>query len=526
MITIGADRKLARAEARSRRYLAVELRAPEAPPRKDRLPVSLAFVIDRSGSMHGAKIEHARHAVVQGIRSLREADRFAVVVYDTEVELVAPGVKATPEAREVAVAAVRRVASRGSTDLHGGWSKGCEEVATALAKEAVGRCLLLTDGLANAGLTDADEIVRQCAGWRDRRVVTSAFGVGADFDETLLRRMADTGGGNFQFIESANQIADFVASEVGEALAITVREGVLVVDAGPGAVVESLNDFPCRQEGTTWRVAFGSLASGQELRAILCVTLPEGKSGKTRDVTVRAEDQDGALGRASATARFTWAGHDENDRQPRDREVDRQVAAFYAARAEREALERNRKGDYDGARKAIEACLERIAKYAGDDSELRALVADLREKAARYGRAMDSISSKSSYSLSSQTLKGRVLKKLHRQMGASQRSLVPTEWDAQEAVRQVLSKIAIVHPSLAKGLDVVRLAEQLAHLDARGCLLDATQDSAGDLSLRLEAPGLCPQCRARLEAEGVPRERIEELVEALRLLGAPSGVVH
>lgn len=526
MITLRADRALIREGARSRRYLALELRAPEAPPRKDRLPVSLAFVIDRSGSMHGAKIEHARNAVVQGIRSLREGDRFAVVTYDTEMELVVPGVQATAKAREAAVAAVQGVHSRGSTDLHGGWSKGCEQVVEALATNAVGRCLLLTDGLANAGLTDHDEIVRQCAGWRDRRVVTSAFGVGADFDETLLRRMADAGGGNFQFIESAAQIADFVASEVGEALAITVREGVLVVDAGAGAVVESLNDFPCRQEGTAWRVAFGSLAGGQELKAVLCVTLPEGKSWETRDVTVRVEDHDAALGQASATARFTWAGHAENDRQPRDREVDRQVAALYAARAEREALERNRKGDYEGARKAIAGCVDRIERYAGDDSQLRALVAELRRKTAQYGRAMDSISSKSFYSLSHQTLKGRLLKKLHSQAGASQRSLVPTEWEAMDAVAQVLKKMAIGHPGLVKGLDVGHLAEQLAHIDARGCLLDLTQDSAGGVALRLEAQDLCPQCRAKLEAEGFPRERIHELVEALRLIGAPSGVVH
>ena len=526
MITVRADRSLVRADARSRRYLAVALRAPEAPPRKGRLPVSLAFVIDRSGSMHGQKIEHARSAVVQGIRSLREGDRFAVVAYDDRVELVVPGTPATAEAREAAVAAVRRVDSRGSTDLHAGWSKGCEEVATALTKDAVGRCLLLTDGLANAGLTDHDEIVRQAAGWRDRRVVTTTFGVGANFDETLLRRMSDAGGGNFQFIESAPQIADFVASEVGEALAITVREGVLVMDAGAGAVVESLNDFPCRQEGEAWRVAFGSLASGQELRAVLRVTLPEGRSGETRDVTVRVEDQDGALGQASATARFTWASHAENDRQPRDRDVDRQVAALYAARAERDALERNRKRDYDGAQMAIQACLKRIGEYAGDDPELQALVADLKRKAAWYGRAIDSISSKSLYSLSNQTLKGRLLKKLHGQPGSSQGSLVPTEWEAQEAVGQVLKRIAVMHPGLVKGLDVRQLAEQLAHVDARGCLLDPTRDSAGSLELRLETQDLCPPCRARLEAEGLPRERVQELVEALCLLGAPSGVVH
>lgn len=527
MIKIKADRSLIRADARSRLYLAVALRGPEAPPSKDRLPVSLAFVIDRSGSMHGQKIEHARSAVVQGIRSLREGDRFAVVAYDDRTELVVPGTPATAEAREAAVAAVRRVHSRRSTDLHGGWSKGCQEVATALARDAVGRCLLLTDGLANAGLTDHDAIVRQAAGWRDRRVVTTTFGVGADFDETLLRRMSDAGGGNFQFIESAPQIADFVASEVGEALAITVREGVLVVDPGAGAVVESLNDFPCRQAGSTWRVAFGSLASGQELNAVLSVTLPEGRSGETRDVSVRVEDEDGALGQASATARFTWASRAENDRQPREREVDRQVAALYAARAERDALERNRSGDYDGARKVLEECLERIRECAGDDPELQALVADLEHKAAWWGRPMESTSSKAFYSTSSMTLKGRVSKKPRAQQRSSPSSLVPTEREAQSALERFLLGFAVLHRHLVTGLDLGRLARRLAHVDVRDCLLDLTRDpSGGRLELCLEAQDLCAACRATLEAEAVPRERVRELVEALRLLGAPSGVVH
>lgn len=80
--TVRADRRLIRAGARSRRFLCAEIQAPEAPRREGRLPVNLAFVLDRSGSMEGDKIAHAREAVRQGIRSLRDEDRFAVVAYD------------------------------------------------------------------------------------------------------------------------------------------------------------------------------------------------------------------------------------------------------------------------------------------------------------------------------------------------------------------------------------------------------------------------------------------------------------
>jgi Ca-activated chloride channel family protein len=406
--TVRADRQLIRAGVRSRRFLCAEIQAPDAPQRQGRLPVNLAFVLDRSGSMGGEKIANAREAVLQGMRTLRDDDRFAVVAYDDRVQTIVPTTQATPEARDAAARKVARIEPRGSTDLEGGWRLGCEQVVEHLSGEAVGRCLLLTDGLANAGVTDHDEIVRRSAAWRGRRVVTSTFGVGSSFDETLLRRMADAGGGNYEFIESAVQIADFMASEVGEALAITAREAALVVEAGEGAVVESLNDFPCRREGSAWRVEVGSLFGGQSLNPVLRVTLPEGEAGVARDVTVRLEDADGTLGRPIATVRFTGASHEENDRQPRDRAVDRRVAALYAAGAERDALERNRAHDFAGARRILERCIGLIQGYAGDDAELLAVVEDLRGKIARYGRDMDGLTRKSYYSASHRYMKERL----------------------------------------------------------------------------------------------------------------------
>ncbi len=299
-----------------------------------------------------------------------------MVAYDERIEVVVPTTHATAEAREAASRAVARIAPRGQTDLEGGWRGGCEQVVEHLSAEAVGRCLLLTDGLANAGVTDHGEIERRCTEWRGKRVATSTFGVGAHFDETLLRRMADAGGGNFEFIESGVQIADFMSSEVGEALSITAREAVLVVEAGEGALVESLNDFPCRQDGSAWRVEMGSLFGGQSRNPVLRVTLPEGEAGVARDVTVRLEDADGALG-DQGRGQVHRGQPQDNDRQPRDRTVDRRVAALYGARAERDALERNRAHDFAAARKILERCIERIRRYAGDDPEILAVAESL-----------------------------------------------------------------------------------------------------------------------------------------------------
>ena len=412
--SVRADRRLIRATAPSRRFVRVEITAPEAPRSADRIPVNLAFVIDRSGSMAGDKIRKAREAAIQGIRALRAEDRFAVVAYDDHVDVVVPSSLATPEARAEAEERIAGIGDRGSTDLHAGWLAGCEQIGRTLRDDAVGRCLLLTDGLANQGVTSPDEIASRVAALRQRRISTSALGVGSDFDEHLLAQVAEAGGGNFHFIEGASQIPELMGAEVGEALAITARDVVLVVEAGEGALVESLNDFPCTRQADAWRIELGSMFGGQMLDPVLRLTLPGGTEGATREVQVRVEDREGALGAPSGSVSFTWKGHAENDAQERDRLVDRRVAFLYAARAGREALAHNRAGDFEAARRVLKACLARVRRYAGDDPELQGIVHDLEEKMERYTAEMGPIARKFGHYSENLRLKSRPAPSLTR----------------------------------------------------------------------------------------------------------------
>jgi hypothetical protein len=74
--------------------------------------------------------------------------------------------------------------------------------------------------------------------------------------------------------------------------------------------------------------------------------------------------------------------------------VDRRVAALYAVKAERDALERNRARDFAAARALVERCVEHIRRYAGDDPEILAVLEDLRQKNVRYGEDMDGLTRK------------------------------------------------------------------------------------------------------------------------------------
>jgi secreted protein with Ig-like and vWFA domain len=385
---VESDRTLIRSAARSTRYVRVAFTAPQVERRRVRLPVNVALVLDRSGSMSGGKLDLAREAAEAALALLNPDDRFAVVVYDDRVDVVAASGPATVSARSRAADRLRGIAPRGSTDLCAGWLTGCEQVGREIDEESIGRCLLLTDGLANHGITDHSELTRHAGELRSRGVATSTLGVGDDFDERLLQAMAEAGGGNAYYLRDAEQISEYLESEIGEALEVVARGATLVVGLPAGATARPLGRQRARQSGHTLRIELDDLVSGQEVELVVAVRFPGGRDGSQADALFSLEDRDRALGATEQRLSWTYASHRENDHQPRELTVARAVARFYAAQARTEAVNRNRDGDLEAARKVLRATADRIRSYAGSDRELLDLVRELERESERYSEAV------------------------------------------------------------------------------------------------------------------------------------------
>jgi Ca-activated chloride channel family protein len=383
---VQADRTLIRAAARSRRHLRVEIVAPRRPPR---VPVSLGLVLDRSGSMAGAKLDLAREGAIRAIRSLGAEDRLSVLAYNRRVDVLIRSGGADDTAKRVAEDRLRRLDAEGNTDLCEGWLRGCEQVGLGLRTGSLGRCLLLTDGLANEGVTDPETIVRHAAELRVRGVTTSTLGVGRDFDERLLRQMAEAGGGNFYFAEHAEQLSDFIAGETGEALKVVARDAALVVDLPAGASVASPNPFRIRSEHRRSVLELGDLVADQVLSLVLTVEFPEGKEGEGTLVQVWLWDAAGVL-EGSTDAEFSYASAEAYESQPRDLEVGREVASAYAAMARRRAGELGRQGATKEGREVLRNMAAQFRRRAGEDPKLLALACALEQEAADLEK-MDSL---------------------------------------------------------------------------------------------------------------------------------------
>ena len=393
---VQTDRSLIRSAGSGRRYALVTFSAPAAGSSPTRQQVNVAFVLDRSGSMGGGKIRLAKQALGHALRLLRPSDRFAVVFYDHIVDLVVPSTHATPEAIENAIKRVEGIEARGQTDLGGGWLRGCEQVAQYLDRSQIGKCLLLTDGLANQGITDTAELEQHARELRARGIATSTLGLGQDFNEDLLQRMADAGGGRSYYIETAVQIADTLTSELGETLETVARGAGVRVTAADGVDVTTLNAFECRRlDQRTTEIRLGDLVSRQAVSLVVQLRFPAGEIGTISSAAFSLFDEAGTLATAPIDCTWTYASHADNDRQPRNVVVDREVARLYAGKAREEALGLNREDRFSEAQKRLMVTADRIRQYAGEDDLLKEILAELSDRHVLYGQRMAPSASKS-----------------------------------------------------------------------------------------------------------------------------------
>jgi len=182
-----------------------------------RAPYNLSLVIDKSGSMGGTKIAYAKQALNYVIDQLSERDVISLVEYSDGVLTRNEPISVTNKA--ALHAKVNEIYASGSTNLSGGMTRGFELVESAAKFAAsegnyVHRVMLLSDGLANAGVTSQAGICDIVRKYSEKNYTISTFGVGADYNETLMAAIANAGGGRYHFIQSPEEMPKIFEEEL------------------------------------------------------------------------------------------------------------------------------------------------------------------------------------------------------------------------------------------------------------------------------------------------------------------------
>jgi len=275
-------------------------RAPdEATP--DRPPVNLALAIDRSSSMRGPRIGQAIRAARELANRLDQRDRFSLVIFDASARIAFGPAPITDANRDELMSVFDQVETGLGTNLAAGWKKATEAVASGFVRGAVARVMLLTDGQASIGITDASRLAELAQQEAARGVTTTCMGIGEGFDDELLSEIARRGGGGFYYLATPESIPAAFGSELSGVFSIVATGTELKLMPDDDVVsAEVLHRIPARPAGDGLVVELGDVAAGPPRQVLFKIhrePTSEGRRVGTLMLTYRSHD--GAPGDAA-----------------------------------------------------------------------------------------------------------------------------------------------------------------------------------------------------------------------------------
>ena len=280
----------------SQRQLEMSIRAiADAPSRN--VPLNLCLILDHSGSMNGRPLETVKQAASRLVEKLSQGDRLSVVVFDHRAKvLVSNQVIDNPATIKRQIAQLK---ADGGTAIDEGLKLGIEEMAKG-KREAISQAFLLTDGENEHG--DNNRCLKLAELAASYNLTVNTLGFGDRWNQDILERIADAGGGTLSLIAKPEQVIDEFGKLFNRIQSVGLTNSYLLLELMPGVRLAELKpiaqvapdtiELPVQKEGDRFIVRLGDLMTDLErvvLANLYIGQMPEGKQTIAR-LQIRYDD--------------------------------------------------------------------------------------------------------------------------------------------------------------------------------------------------------------------------------------------
>ncbi len=264
-------------------------------PDSERLPASLTFVIDISGSMSMEnRLELVKRSLQLLVDRLRPTDSVSIIVFGTDARVLLN--PTSGEDRATILNAIYSLQPEGATNAEAGLQLGYEIANLAYRAGGINRVILCSDGVANVGETGPDAILKSIRGYADAGITLTTVGFGmGNFNDVLMEQLADNGDGNYAYVDDLEEAQRLFVDNLTSTLQVIALNAKVQVDFNNEVVsyyrlIGYENRAVADQDFRNNEVDAGEIGAGHTVTALYALQLKPNATGRLATINLRWED--------------------------------------------------------------------------------------------------------------------------------------------------------------------------------------------------------------------------------------------
>jgi len=241
--------------------------------KNERVPMNLSVVLDKSGSMAGDKLKYTKEALKYVVNQVSSRDIISIVLYDSDVSVFLEPQRLEGDKTSL-LSRIDKILDGSGTNLEGGIQKGYEllkNVKKINETEMISRVLLLSDGMANVGLSDPEALAAITRKhFEQDHISISTFGVGNDYNENLMARIALQGGGLYYFIYSPEKLPEIFKEELKGMSNVVAKNTIIKIKIPEELTYERTYSFNSNLYKNELEINLNDLFAEEQKSILIC----------------------------------------------------------------------------------------------------------------------------------------------------------------------------------------------------------------------------------------------------------------
>ncbi len=241
----------------------------------------VALVIDCSGSMYGKKLDDAKNAAINMVNNLDSNDLVSVVTFSSEVNVP---LRPTPASDQSIEGMIQSIQAGGGTAMHGGMAAALNMLRDASDPQTINRIELFSDGEPNVEPYNDVDFMQLSKEIRDSGISIDVFGIGDDYNSSLLMQIAETGMGVWEHVSDTDALTRMVTGHVEDMQNTIITNPTLQITLMPGAelakvaitkpTLQEIESESKVQHGNSTSIGLHDIMKDESQTVVMRVTIP------------------------------------------------------------------------------------------------------------------------------------------------------------------------------------------------------------------------------------------------------------